>query len=145
MKRMFFTIFLKKLNYRWVFFQGRREEYQELLESALEVHKFNGDVDDTNARIQEKAGLLSSQDYGKNLTMVEQLLRKQDAIERDMSAIHRKLNEHDNEAKKLLAKNSPLRDTIIESLKKLEASWQKLAELAHMRRLKLQQSYNLQK
>lgn len=145
MKRKFFIIFLKKLNSRWVFFQGRREEYQELLESALEVHKFNGDVDDTNARIQEKAGLLSSQDYGKNLTMVEQLLRKQDAIERDMSAIHRKLNEHDNEAKKLLAKNSPLRDTIIESLKKLEASWQQLAELAHMRRLKLQQSYNLQK
>lgn len=116
-----------------------------MLESALEVHKFNGDVDDTNARIQEKAGLLSSQDYGKNLTMVEQLLRKQDAIERDMSAIHQKLNEHDNEAKKLLAKNSPLRETIIESLKKLEASWQQLAELAHLRRLKLQQSYNLQK
>lgn len=126
-------------------FQGRLEQYQEMLESALEVHKFNGDVDDTNARIQEKAGLLSSQDYGKNLANVEQLLRKQDTIERDMSAIHRKLNDHDNGAKKLLAKNPPLRDTIIESLKKLEASWQQLAQLAHLRRLKLQQSYNLQK
>lgn len=116
-----------------------------MLESALEVHQFNGDVDDTNARIQEKAGLLSSEDYGKDFANVEQLLRKQDATERDMSAIHRKLNDHDNEAKKLLAKNPPLMDSIIESLKKLEVSWHQLAQLAHSRRLKLQQSHNLHK
>lgn len=116
-----------------------------MLQAALEVHQFNSDVDDTNGRIQEKSAALSSEDFGKDLASVEALLRKQDAIERDMSAIHAKLNDHDNEAKGLLSKDPPLRETIIESLKKLEVSWSGLAQLAHSRRLRLQQSYNLQK
>ncbi|KAI1720497.1 spectrin repeat domain-containing protein [Ditylenchus destructor] len=136
---------LAEVNEAWTLFVGRMEEYQKMLEDALEVHRFNSDVDDTNGRIQEKAALLSSDDYGKNLVNVEQLLRKQDATERDMSAIHRKLNDHDNDAKKLLAKDPPLRESIIESLQKLEVSWHQLAQLAHNRRLKLQQSYNLHK
>uniref|UniRef100_A0A915EQJ6 Uncharacterized protein n=1 Tax=Ditylenchus dipsaci TaxID=166011 RepID=A0A915EQJ6_9BILA len=136
---------LKEVNEAWALFQGRMDEYRKMLEDALEVHQFNSEVDDTNGRIQEKAGLLSSDDFGKKLASVEQLLRKQDTIERDMSAIHRKLNDHDNEAKKLLSKDPPLRDSIISSLQKLEISWHQLAQLAHSRRLKLQQSYNLQK
>lgn len=114
-----------------------------MLQAALEVHRFNGDVDETNARIHEKSIALQAEDHGKDLREVEELLRKQDKIERDMTAIHNKLNEHDEAAKLLLAKEPPLSESIITSLKTLETSWHNLAEAAHTRRLKLQQLFNL--
>ena len=90
-------MFVNLLHFRWSLLQGKIDHYRQMLESALEVHQFNSDVDDTNGRIQEKSAVLSSEDHGKDLASVETLLRKQDAIERDMSAIHSKLNDHDNE------------------------------------------------
>ncbi|KAI6237537.1 hypothetical protein M3Y95_00275500 [Aphelenchoides besseyi] len=134
---------LREMNDAWALLQGRIENYHEMLKAALEVHRFNSDVDETNARIHEKATALQSDDFGRELREVEELIRKQEKIERDMSAIHTKLNEHDDSAKVLLAKDPPLSETIIHSLKTLESSWQQLAELAHTRRLKLQQSLNL--
>ena len=107
------------------------------------AHRTFADVEETNARIHEKQAALASSGNVRELREVEELLRKQDKIERDMTAIHDKLNAHDEVAKLLLAKEPPLADSIIASLKTLEISWQQLAELAHSRRLKLQQSYDL--
>ena len=55
------------------------------------MHTFNRDVDDTLSRIKEKAALLSSEEFGRDLATVETLLRKHDAVARDMTAIHDKL------------------------------------------------------
>lgn len=124
------------------------DEYRKMLLAALEVHSFNSEVDDTNSRIQEKEISLSFCKVGsfvENLSAVEQLLRKQDLLERDMSAIHKKLNAHDETAKVLIEKYPSLSDTILESLKKLEQSWQSLAEKAHNTRLELEQNYNVKK
>lgn len=85
-------------------------------------------MDETNERIGEKAALLGDADSGRDLPTVERLLRGQDAVERDMSAIHRKLNEHDEQAKQLLDRQLPLRDTVLDSLRKLELSWDHLGE-----------------
>jgi len=57
----------------------------------LDVHAFNRDVDDINERISEKAKLLSVDDLGKDLQAVQALQRKQEAIERDMSALQNQL------------------------------------------------------
>lgn len=152
------------------------EGYKAVLMAAMEVHRFNRDVDETNQRIGEKAALLGGNDSGgiRDLTGVERLLRAQDQVERlesfnlfkkcqmfrDMSAIHRKLNEHDEQAKQLLQRDPPLQETvnnliyvlfeflifqILDSLRKLELSWQRLAELAHARRQSLQQCQSLQR
>uniref|UniRef100_A0A914LZG0 Uncharacterized protein n=1 Tax=Meloidogyne incognita TaxID=6306 RepID=A0A914LZG0_MELIC len=135
---------LNDINKGWEHLSGRIHNYQALLEAALEVHRFNRDVDETNQRIGEKTSLLSAEQQAKDLAGVERLLRAQDQAERDMSAIHRKLNEHDEQAKLLLAQDPPLRETVVlDSLRKLELSWQRLAELAHARRQALQQTYSL--
>ena len=55
------------------------------------MHAFNRDLADTAERIQEKALSLSSEDTGKDLGSVESLQRKQEAAERDMTAIEGKL------------------------------------------------------
>lgn len=76
---------------------------------------------------------------------VDVLVRKQNALENEMSAIHNKLISHDKDAQALLAKKTPLQDSIITSLKKLEDSWKELSEAAELRSEKLKKSYRLHK
>lgn len=71
--------------------QGALNDYKSRLAAALEIHAFNRDVHDINDRIQEKAKLLSVDDLGKDLAAVQTLQRKQEAIERDMTALQNQL------------------------------------------------------
>ena len=48
-------------------------------------------MDDIDDRIAEKAALLSSKDLGKDLQSVEALQRKQEEVERDMTALQNQL------------------------------------------------------
>lgn len=76
---------------RWRALQGALSEYKEHLAGALEIHAFNRDIDDTSQRVAEKANILSSEDTGRDLPAVESLQRKQEALERDMTAVEGKL------------------------------------------------------
>lgn len=66
-------------------------EYREHLAGALEIHLFNRDVDDTLQRVAEKAVAMATEDTGRDLVVVQHLQRKQDEIERDMTAIEGKI------------------------------------------------------
>ena len=48
-------------------------------------------MDDIDDRINEKALAVSSDDYGKDLAGVQALRRKQDEVERDMTALQAQL------------------------------------------------------
>ena len=65
--------------------------HKQKLDAALEIHSFNRDVDDIDDRINEKAVTVSSDDYGKDLAGVQALRRKQDEVERDMTALQAQL------------------------------------------------------
>ncbi|VDO76218.1 unnamed protein product [Haemonchus placei] len=99
-----------------------------VLNDAFMVAAFDRDVADTEAWIDEK------------LKGVDALLRKQTALERDMSAIHQKLIAHDKDAQNILAKKPPLKHTILDSLKKLEESWKELSQAAELRNENLDKS-----
>lgn len=71
--------------------QGALSTYRETLAGALEIHLFNRDIDDTNQRVIEKSVAMNTSDTGKDLPAVQQLQRKQEAMERDMTAIEGKL------------------------------------------------------
>lgn len=64
-------------------------------------------------------------------------MRKQDDVERDMSAIRLKLNLHDDDAQKLLSTNPPLKESIYQRLQMLQDNWGQLADLSQKRRAKL--------
>ena len=55
------------------------------------MHKFISEATDTNDRMNEKAKTLLVEDYGKDLAGVQALLRRHEALERDMTAIEDKL------------------------------------------------------
>lgn len=78
-------------NNKWKGLQGALSTYRETLAGALEIHLFNRDIDDTNQRVIEKSVATNTSDTGKDLPAVEQLQRKQEAMERDMTAIEGKL------------------------------------------------------
>lgn len=94
----------KEFNHKWKELQVALNAYRALLNGAYEVHVFNRDVDDTSDRIAEKALAMSSEDTGKDLTAIEALIRREDALERDMSAVKQKLNEHERNAMTLKTK-----------------------------------------
>ena len=79
------------LNCRWKDLQGALSSYKQNLAAAVEVHSFNRDVDDIDDRINEKSVMLSSEDLGKDLEAVQALQRKQEALERDMTALQNQL------------------------------------------------------
>ncbi|XP_043236847.1 spectrin beta chain, non-erythrocytic 2-like isoform X8 [Amphibalanus amphitrite] len=134
-----------ELNQRWKSLQGALSSYREQLAAALEVHAFYRDLADTAERIQEKALSLSSEETGKDLGSVEALQRKQEAAERDMTAIDGKLKEHDAEARRLMQKYADRAAPIRARLQVVQDSWRRLQTSCENRRTLLASSYTLQK
>lgn len=132
-------------NSKWQNLQSTLIDYRELLAQAYEIHAFNRDVDDTLDRIAEKALLMSSDDFGRDLLGVESLLRKQETLERDMIAVRDKINEHEKSGDKLKKKYPERVDDIDDKLDDLQKKWMQLQELTHLRKDKLQDAFTAHK
>lgn len=132
-------------NSKWRGLQGALNAYRALLDGANEIHYFYRDVNDTFDRIAEKALVMSSDDVGKDLTAVEGLMRKQDALERDMSAIHAKIIEHQKIADKLKKKYPEKKEDIDEKLLELEKAWSNLEKVRDARKDNLREAHHIHK
>ncbi|XP_061172689.1 spectrin beta chain, non-erythrocytic 5-like [Saccostrea echinata] len=133
------------LNQKWKGVNADLEHYKESLSCALEIHSFNRDVDEMLDRINEKALLLSSEDLGKDLSSVEALQRKQEEVERDMTALQNQLEKMEALESKLCRKYPDKADAIHQKQQEAQDNWEKLEELADSRKQKLSDSYQLQK
>ena len=133
------------MNQKWKEIQGELELYKQNLSCALEIHAFNRDVDDINDRMNEKAILLSNEDLGKDLPGVESLQRKQEEIERDMSALQNQLEKLESLAGKLCRKYPEKAESIKTTQKEADENWEKLEDLSDKRKMSLSKSYELQK
>lgn len=132
-------------NGKWKALQGALTAYRELLGGAYEVHCYYRDVNDTSDRIAEKALLMSTDDIGKDLIAVEGLMRKQEAVERDMTAINVKIHEHEKDAMKLKKKYPEKSEEISEKVKELNENWKNLQELSTARKDNLQVAFYIHK
>ncbi|XP_045137790.1 spectrin beta chain, non-erythrocytic 1-like isoform X9 [Portunus trituberculatus] len=133
------------LNHKWQALKGAIDRYRADLEGALETHAFNRDVDDTKDRISEKAVILANEDTGKDLMQVETLQRKQETIIRDMSAIEKKIKEHEKNAHNLSRKYPAKKDPIIKKQAEVLEAWSQLCERSHGRKDQLTHSYTMHK
>ena len=73
------------------------------LASAAEIHRFNRDLNELIARIQEKDAALSLEDLGRDLASVQALQRKHEGFERDLLALEPQLKALTSEATRLQA------------------------------------------
>ena len=87
-----------KLNEKWREVQLRSTKNADKFERATEVQTFHRDVDDIKDWINEKQDALNSEEMGKDLRQVQQLMRKHEGLERDLAALQDKINEIDSKA-----------------------------------------------
>ncbi|BET01245.1 Spectrin [Nesidiocoris tenuis] len=130
---------------KWKALQGALTEYRERLAGALEIHSFNRDVDDTLQRVSEKSLAMASDDNGKDLAACEHLRRKQDALERDMTAIEGKQKEHEVECRRLVNKYPDMASPIEKQLTELQDQWRNLNSVSSLRRSSLNAAYTRHK
>ncbi|XP_050085218.1 spectrin beta chain, non-erythrocytic 5 isoform X3 [Anopheles aquasalis] len=135
----------ENFNSKWKSLQGALSRYRELLAGAYEIHVFNRDVDDTSERIAEKKLAMSAEDTGRDLIAVEALKRKQEAIERDMTAVDQKIREHEQSAAALADKYPDNAINIVEKLDELKKHWQELQGASVKRAGTLEQGYTAHK
>jgi spectrin beta len=134
------------LNEKWKLLQIAIENYRNKLQNALEVHRFNRDLDDLNDRISEKSLILEKEDEVKNLEGVEALQRKQEKIEREVNAIEIRLKDLiENEGRRLIGKYPDMTQNCRNKINDVQENWRRLSKLCHLRRNRLSSAYTLHK
>ncbi|XP_017780552.1 PREDICTED: spectrin alpha chain, non-erythrocytic 1 isoform X2 [Nicrophorus vespilloides] len=130
---------------KWQNLQGALTDYRNKLSGASEVHLFNRDVADTNHRIAEKVAAMQDQDVGKDLPGVEVLQRKQEAAEVEMTAVEKKLKDHERDSYKLSQKYPHNAVHITNQMENLQKQWNTLLDAKDNRRRALDGAYTKQK
>uniref|UniRef100_A0A673CPL4 Spectrin beta chain n=1 Tax=Sphaeramia orbicularis TaxID=375764 RepID=A0A673CPL4_9TELE len=96
-----------RLNKRWEAFKAMVEDKKRKVDSAVSLHNYGLECDETGTWIKDKTRLIeSTQDLGNDLAAVMTIQRKLFGIERDLAAIDTKLTFLRNEAEQL-AKDHP--------------------------------------
>uniref|UniRef100_A0A8C9W037 Spectrin beta chain n=1 Tax=Scleropages formosus TaxID=113540 RepID=A0A8C9W037_SCLFO len=116
-----------RLNNRWNAFRAMVEEKKHKVDSAVSLHNYRLECDETEAWIKDKTRVIeSTQDLGNDLAAVMTIQRKLFGIERDLAAIEDKLGFLKGEAIQL-AKDHPENETdILGRLQTLDQAWDEL-------------------
>jgi spectrin alpha len=118
---------------------------QEKLSGAHEIQKFRRDADETLGWINEKDIMMSLEDYGKDPISVQNLQRKHEVIERDMDALKEKVQALGIESKNLCCFHPDHADEIKEKEDEIVKNWENLLEKSKNRKIRLEDSYKLQR
>ncbi|NWZ66645.1 SPTN5 protein, partial [Acrocephalus arundinaceus] len=135
----------KQLNEKWNSFHGNLNAYRKKLEGALEIHALIREIDDITERITEKSVLIQALDYGKDVESVENLIRRHEEMEREISVIKSKMEPLELESFRLSTRNPSINDKLTVKQQEMKNNWLRLQGQAKQRKEKLAASYQLQK
>uniref|UniRef100_A0A8B9PGF4 Calponin-homology (CH) domain-containing protein n=1 Tax=Apteryx owenii TaxID=8824 RepID=A0A8B9PGF4_APTOW len=135
----------KQLNEKWNSFHGNLNAYRRRLEGALEIHALIREIDDITERISEKSVLIQALDYGKDVESVENLIRRHEEMEREISVIKSKMEPLELESFRLSTRNPSINDKLTMKKHEMKNNWLRLQGQAKQRKEKLAASYQLQK
>uniref|UniRef100_A0A8C4UQ78 Calponin-homology (CH) domain-containing protein n=1 Tax=Falco tinnunculus TaxID=100819 RepID=A0A8C4UQ78_FALTI len=132
-------------NKRWNSFHGNLNAYRKKLEGALEIHALIREIDDITERITEKSVLIQALDYGKDVESVENLIRRHEEMEREISVIKSKMEPLELESFRLSTRNPSINVKLTMKQQEMKNNWLRLQGQAKQRKEKLAASYRLQK
>ncbi|XP_054684656.1 spectrin beta chain, non-erythrocytic 5 [Grus americana] len=135
----------KQLNEKWNGFHGNLNAFRRKLEGALEIHALIREIDDITERITEKSVLIQALDYGKDVESVENLIRRHEEMEREISVIKSKMEPLELESFRLSTRNPSINDKLTMKQQEMKNNWLRLQGQAKQRKEKLAASYQLQK
>eukprot|EP00794_Sanderia_malayensis_P015984 gene15984-17594_t len=110
------------------------------LEKSLNLQQFYRDIDDEESWIKEKKLLMSSQDFGKDLTGVQNLRRKHQRLVTELKTHEVKIKNVLEIGEKFIADERQFEEEIRSRLNSLTEKWDELNELAEERQKRLDES-----
>uniref|UniRef100_A0A4W4H3Z7 Spectrin beta chain n=1 Tax=Electrophorus electricus TaxID=8005 RepID=A0A4W4H3Z7_ELEEL len=117
------------LNKRWEAFKAMVEDKKQKVDSALSLHNYGLECDETGAWIKDKTRVIeSTQDLGNDLAAVMTIQRKLFGIERDLAAIQDKLDFLHGEAQKLVKDHPENAPDILARQAELDKAWDTLKQ-----------------
>merc|ERR1719187_3080528 len=136
---------LEDLNSKWKVLEDNSKAQANAFQRAHEVQRFQRAVDETKDWILEKDEALNNDDLGKDLRTVQALQRKHEGLERDLDALKNKITDLDETANKLMHTHKDNAEIIYEKQKDINEEWTHLCAKANLRKVKLLDSYDLQR
>ncbi|XP_058165915.1 spectrin alpha chain, erythrocytic 1 [Dasypus novemcinctus] len=128
------------VNKRFLNVQNLAAAHHEKLKEAYALFQFFQDLDDEESWIEEKLVRVSSQDYGRDLQGVQNLLKKHRRLEGELVAHEPAIQNVLDTAEKLGDKAAVEQEKFQERLAQFVEHWEKLKNLAKARGLHLDES-----
>ncbi|XP_005322850.2 spectrin beta chain, erythrocytic [Ictidomys tridecemlineatus] len=117
------------LNTRWQEFQNMVSERREAVDSALRVHNYCVDCEETGKWISDKTSIVeSTKDLGRDLAGVIAIQRKLTGLERDVAAIQARVGALERESQRLMESHPELKEDIGSRQAYVEELWKGLQE-----------------
>ncbi|XP_068689103.1 spectrin beta chain-like isoform X1 [Montipora foliosa] len=116
------------------------EERREKLQESLVLYRFLANVDEELAWIRDKEPLVKSDDLGRNLIGVQNLIKKQEAVDAEITAHEQLINAVMSNADQLIERQHYASEVIEARCAELQETWDELTSLSATRHQYLQES-----
>ncbi|OCT68624.1 spectrin beta chain, erythrocytic [Xenopus laevis] len=137
---------LDHMNTRWTVFQEMVSQKRRAVDSALGLHNYGVECDETMNWINSKIKVVESiQDLGSDLASVMSIQRKLYGIERDLAAIEAKLINLQGDAQKLANDHPDQAQDILDRLIDINKKWEELQKALQDQEESLGESSKVQK
>uniref|UniRef100_A0A672RZM4 Spectrin alpha chain, non-erythrocytic 1 n=1 Tax=Sinocyclocheilus grahami TaxID=75366 RepID=A0A672RZM4_SINGR len=134
---------LNALDEQWQFLVNKSAEKSQKLKEANKQQNFNTGIKDFDFWLSEVEALLASEDYGKDLASVNNLLKKHQLLEADISAHEDRLKDLNGQADSLMASKAFDTSQVKDKRDAVNRRFSKIKSMAAGRRAKLNESHRL--
>ncbi|KAL4609564.1 spectrin alpha chain, non-erythrocytic 1-like isoform X10 [Arapaima gigas] len=134
---------LDTLNDQWQLLVSKSGEKSQKLKEANKQQNFNTGIKDFDFWLSEVEALLASEDYGKDLASVNNLLKKHQLLEADISAHEDRLKDLNNQADGLMTSQAFDTSQVQAKRDAINDRFAKIKSMASGRRAKLNESHRL--
>uniref|UniRef100_A0A8C8GCJ9 Spectrin alpha, non-erythrocytic 1 n=1 Tax=Oncorhynchus tshawytscha TaxID=74940 RepID=A0A8C8GCJ9_ONCTS len=134
---------LGALDEQWQFLVNKSAEKSQKLKEANKQQNFNTGIKDFDFWLSEVEALLASEDYGKDLASVNNLLKKHQLLEADISAHEDRLKDLNGQADSLTASTAFDPTQVKDKRNAVNGRFAKIKSMAAGRRAKLNESHRL--
>ena len=132
------------INERYKHIQDLAAHRQSHLNEANTLHQFFRDIADEESWIKEKKLLVGSDDYGRDLTGVQNLKKKHRRLEAELNSHEPQIVAVQEAGQTLMDVSKHGSDEIQDRLARLEELWRELRDMSKVRERKLEESITYQ-
>uniref|UniRef100_H3BDK0 Spectrin beta chain n=1 Tax=Latimeria chalumnae TaxID=7897 RepID=H3BDK0_LATCH len=120
------------------------KERRRLLLASKEVHQVGLDLEDEINWVQERLPLAASKEHGTNLQLVQQLMKKNQSLQREIQVHKPRVDDVLERAGLIASIKSPEADSVRANLERLRELWDMLKVEAEQRQRRLDAMYQVE-